>query len=160
VRTFTVPIKTRRGHIEQVFDDLAQAGIARGELYAAWDFTVASAEGIAGRMLHIRNDAFAALGGAVTAVSTEWTRAVLGVPGMDYSTLLQRSSDFPVCESILEAAYPDELDRIVGFSLLQMLWDRSEANGYAHHMTDDLYPGSRRTRCSCEWRSATTRSRA
>ena len=35
------------------------------------------------------------LGGAVTAVSTEWTRAVLGVPGMNYSTLLQRSSTSP-----------------------------------------------------------------
>ena len=82
------------------------------------------------------------LGGAVTAVSTEWTRAVLGVPGMNYSTLLQRSSDFPVYQSILNPSYPDELDRIVGFPLLQMLWDRSEANGYAAHMTDDPYPGT------------------
>ena len=23
------------------------------------------------------------------------------------------------------------------FSLIQQLWDRGEANGYAHHMTDD-----------------------
>jgi hypothetical protein len=80
------------------------------------------------------------LGGAVTAVSTEWTRAVLGVPGMNYSTLLQRSSDFPVYQSILNPSYPDELDRIIGYPLLQMLWDRSEANGYAAHMTDDPYP--------------------
>jgi hypothetical protein len=84
------------------------------------------------------------LGGAVTAVSTEWTRAVLGVPGMNYSTLLQRSSDFPVYQSILNPSYPDELDRIVGYPLLQMLWDRSEANGYAAHMTDDPYPGTPR----------------
>jgi hypothetical protein len=82
------------------------------------------------------------LGGAVTAVSTEWTRAVLGVPGMTYSTLLQRSSDFPVYQSILNPSYPDELDRIIGYPLLQMLWDRSEANGYAAHMTDDPYPGT------------------
>jgi len=82
------------------------------------------------------------LGGAVTAVSTEWTRAVLGVPGMNYSTLLQRSSDFPAYQAILNPSYPDELDRIIGFPLLQMLWDRSEANGYAAHMTDDPYPGT------------------
>ena len=82
------------------------------------------------------------LGGAVTAISTEWTRAVLGVPGMNYSTLLQRSSDFATYETILNPAYPDELDRIIGFPLLQMLWDRAEADGYAEHMTDNPYPGT------------------
>ena len=82
------------------------------------------------------------LGGAVTAVSTEWTRAVLGVPGMNYSTLLQRSTDFSLYQKILNPAYPDELDRIVGFSFLQMLWDRAEADGYAAHMTDNPYPGT------------------
>jgi hypothetical protein len=84
------------------------------------------------------------LGGAVTAVSTEWTRAVLGVPAMNYSTLLQRSSDFPVYQAVLNPSYPDELDRIVGFSLLQMLWDRAEADGYAAHMTRHPYPGTPR----------------
>ncbi len=82
------------------------------------------------------------LGGAVTAISTEWTRAVLGVPGMNYSTLLQRSSDFPTYAAVLNPSYPDELDRIIGFPLLQMLWDRAEADGYAAHMTDDPYPGT------------------
>ncbi len=82
------------------------------------------------------------LGGAVTAISTEWTRAVLGVPGMNYSTLLQRSSDFATYETILDPAYPVEMDRIVIFSVVQMLWDRAEADGYAEHMTDDPYPGT------------------
>lgn len=82
------------------------------------------------------------LGGAVTAISTEWTRAVLGVPAMNYSTLLQRSSDFATYATILDPAYPDEMDRIVGFSVLQMLWDRAEADGYAEHMTDHPYPGT------------------
>jgi hypothetical protein len=82
------------------------------------------------------------LGGAVTAVSTEWTRAVLGVPGMNYSTLLQRSVDFDTYKLILEPAYPDELDRLLIGGIVQMLWDRSEANGYAAHMTDDPYPGT------------------
>jgi hypothetical protein len=82
------------------------------------------------------------LGGAVTAVSTEWTRAVLGVPGMNYSTLLQRSVDFDTYKLILEPSYPDELDRLLVGGLTQMLWDRAEANGYAAHMTDDSYPGT------------------
>ena len=33
-------------------------------------------------------------GGGATAISKEWTRAVLGVPGMNYSELLPRSVDF------------------------------------------------------------------
>ncbi|MGH9027616.1 MAG: hypothetical protein ACRDWD_16095 [Acidimicrobiia bacterium] len=82
------------------------------------------------------------IGGAATAVSTEWTRAVLGVPGMNYSTLLSRSIDFDPFFDIIRQAYPDELDRTIINSLLQMLWDRAEANGYAHHMTDDPLPGT------------------
>jgi len=69
---------------------------------------------------------------------------VLGVPGMNYSTLLQRSSDFETYKAILVPAYPDELDRMIWFSVVQMLWDRAEANGYAEHLTDDPYPGTPR----------------
>jgi hypothetical protein len=36
-------------------------------------------------------------------------------------------------------AYPNELERPLILSLIQTLWDRGEANGYAHHMTDDPY---------------------
>ena len=63
---------------------------------------------------------------------------------MNYSTLLQRSSDFETYKAILNPSYPDELDRMIWFSVVQMLWDRSEANGYAEHITDDPYPGTPR----------------
>ena len=82
------------------------------------------------------------LGGAVTAVSNQWTRAVLGVPGMNYSTLLQRSVDFNTYKAILNPAYPNELDRILALSIVQMLWDRAEADGYAQHMTGSPYPNT------------------
>ena len=39
-------------------------------------------------------------------------------------------------------AYPNELERPLIFSLIQTLWDRAEANGYAHHMTDDPLPNT------------------
>ncbi|MGZ6929547.1 MAG: hypothetical protein ACXVK4_03370 [Acidimicrobiia bacterium] len=84
------------------------------------------------------------LGGALTALATDWTHSVLGVTGMNYSTLLQRSRDFDQYSLILNPSYPDELDRILWFSVVQMLWDRSEADGYAEHMTDDPYPGTPR----------------
>ena len=80
------------------------------------------------------------IGGALVAVSTDITKAVLGVPAMNYSTLLDRSVDFDQYEAIFSAAYPNELEREIIFSLIQMLWDRAEANGYAHHMTDDPLP--------------------
>jgi hypothetical protein len=77
------------------------------------------------------------IGGALTAVAPDFQRAVLGVPGMNYSTLLQRSVDFDQFAAFLYPAYPREIERPMIFSLIQQLWDRGEANGYAHHMTGD-----------------------
>lgn len=82
------------------------------------------------------------MGGALTAVSPDIRRAVLGVPGMNYSTLLNRSSDFPQYGRILDLFYPDKLDQQIGIALIQMLWDRGEANGYAWHMTGDPLPNT------------------
>ena len=61
---------------------------------------------------------------------------------MNYSTLLERSVDFDTYAQIFNPAYPNEIERPLIFSLIQMLWDRAEANGYAHHMTDDPYPNT------------------
>ena len=55
-------IENRRDHFEDVFDTLGDAGIARDDLYLAWDFTVASTENMTGRMLSMRDQAFADLG--------------------------------------------------------------------------------------------------
>ena len=82
------------------------------------------------------------MGGAATAVATDWTRAALGVTGMNYSTLLQRNSDWVKLRVIYDEAYPDEIERGLGLSLMQMLWDRAETNGYAQHLTDDPLPGT------------------
>ncbi|AWS45055.1 hypothetical protein [Streptosporangium sp. 'caverna'] len=79
------------------------------------------------------------MGGALTAVAPDFTKAVLGVPGMNYSLQLNRSVDFAPFQTIFDQNYPDKLDQQVIFGLLQMLWDRSEASGYAHHMTTDTY---------------------
>src|SRR5207237_10112586 len=79
------------------------------------------------------------MGGAVTAVATDLTRSVLGVPGMNYSTLLTRSSDFDTFAALLYPAYPDGLDRNIVMSLMQTLWDRGEADGFAAPMTTNPY---------------------
>jgi hypothetical protein len=102
-------------------------------------------------------------GGTVCAVSVDVQRCVLGVPGMDYSILLPRSSDYvatqavsqvnpltfdpndPTAEvgysNIFDSAYPDQSQRMLTLDLLQTLWDRSDPDGYASHMTGGL-PGT------------------
>lgn len=84
------------------------------------------------------------IGGALTAVAPDFTRALLGVPGMNYSTLLQRSSDFGEFGGILSAAYGSALDRSLLLSIIQILWDRGEADGYAQHLTSAPYANTPR----------------
>jgi hypothetical protein len=83
------------------------------------------------------------MGGMTTAVAPDFTRAVLGVPGMDYGgMLLQRSTDFSTYATFLFGAtgYQDESIRPLILDLMQQLWDRGEADGYAQHMTTDPLP--------------------
>jgi hypothetical protein len=82
------------------------------------------------------------MGGALTAIAPDFTRATLGVPAMRYSMLLPRSIDYDPFAAILNPTYPDELSRPLILSLIQMLWDRGEPNGYAHRMTDDPLPNT------------------
>ncbi len=85
------------------------------------------------------NSQGAIMGAAVTAVAQDWTKAVLGVGGMNYSTLLNRSTDFDQYFSVMRGAYPDPLDQQILFGLIQMLWDRGEAGGYVQHLTTRTY---------------------
>jgi hypothetical protein len=82
------------------------------------------------------------MGGALTAFAPDFTRAVLGVPGMNYSVLLPRSVDFDTYSSIMYPQYPNELERPLVLNLAQLMWDRGEANGVAQHITDDPLPGT------------------
>ena len=93
------------------------------------------------------------MGGALTALGVDFTRSVLGVLGMNYSTLLNRSVDWegplintedvlPSYSSFLYTMFPDSKERQVVMALLQMLWDRGEADGYAQHMTTDPLPNT------------------
>lgn len=70
-------------------------------------------------------------GGALAAVSPDIQAASLGVVGMTYSMLLQRSVDFNTYGMVLYNAYPASLDQAFILSSIQMLWDRAENNGYA-----------------------------
>ncbi len=90
------------------------------------------------------------MGGALTALSPDFTRSILNVPAINYSTLLRRSVDFDEyahgvffdtdTDLGLYDNYPNEVERPLILSLMQLLWDRGEGNGYAHHMTTDPLP--------------------
>jgi hypothetical protein len=102
------------------------------------------------RLFYDGNSQGGIMGGALTALAPDFERAVLGVPGMNYSTLLRRSVDFDLyAQGEIEGAdtplglydsYPNEVERPLLLSLIQLLWDRAEANGYAHHITSDPLP--------------------
>ena len=84
------------------------------------------------------------MGGAVSAISTEWHRAILGVPGENYGgLLLNRSVDWSEFESVYDPAYPNSTDQQLGLQLAQMLWDRGENEGYAEHLVAHPYAGTK-----------------
>ncbi len=64
IPTFVPTIEQRRPAMNSTIAALERNGVDRVSLFLAWDFTVASTQSIAGRSLHIRDDAFASLGGA------------------------------------------------------------------------------------------------
>ncbi len=79
------------------------------------------------------------MGGALTAVSPDFTRASLGVGAMNYSVLIPRSVDFAPFEELFSLSYPSEPHPLI-FDMMQMLWDRGEPDGYADRMTSDPLP--------------------
>ncbi len=96
----------------------------------------------AGSTQFVGNSQGGILGGATSAVSTEWTRALLGVPGINYALLLTRSSNWPQFQAVFDQAYTAPVDRAIALQLIQLLWDRGENSGYAQHLTTDPYPGT------------------
>ena len=81
-------------------------------------------------------------GGTIMGIAQDITRGVLGVPAMNYSLLLTRSSDFAEYSTVLYPAYPNEFHRPLALALIQMLWDRGEPNGYSQHIVSDPLPGT------------------
>src|SRR5262245_12695878 len=94
------------------------------------------------RLYYDGNSQGGIMGGGLTAVAPDFDRAVLGVPGMNYSTLLQRSVDFDSYATVIYPNYPKQLDRQLFLGLVQLLWDRGEADGYAQHMTKHPLPNT------------------
>ncbi len=80
------------------------------------------------------------MGGALMALAPDFDRGALGVGAMNYSVLLTRSGSWGTYGAFFNPAYPNQLERPLALSLIQMLWDRGEPNGYAHRMTANPLP--------------------
>jgi hypothetical protein len=80
------------------------------------------------------------LGGALTAVAPDFQRAALIVPAMNFSLLISRATPFAPFQEVLYESYEGGVERALLSSMIQVLWDRSDANGYAWHMTGNPYP--------------------
>ena len=107
-----------------------------------------------GELVYDGNSQGGIMGGALTALSVDSTRSVLGVVGMNYSTLLNRSDDWegpgldptnpglPSYSSFLYTQFPNKQQQQIVMALIQMLWDRAEADGYAEQMTTSPLPNT------------------
>jgi hypothetical protein len=105
-------------------------------------FSPGGAPGLGAGLVFVGTSQGGILGGALSALTDQWTQVFLGVPGMNYATLLQRSIDFAPFAPLLYSAYPNPVDQQLLFALIQQLWDRAENDGYAAHVTADPLPGS------------------
>ena len=76
------------------------------------------------------------------ALSTDVTRGMLGEPGAPYSLILNRSADFSGFSALLHIIYQDPRDVQIAISLLQIMWDRSEPDGYMPFITSNMLPNT------------------
>lgn len=82
------------------------------------------------------------LGATYMALSTDVTRGYLGEPGMPYNLLLNRSVDFGEFFVILQSTYTTARDLQLVMGLMQLLWDRTEPDGYAPYITENRLPNT------------------
>lgn len=81
-------------------------------------------------------------GATIVALSPDIQRGHLGVPGNNYSTLLQRSTDFRPFFQLLQTVYERASNRAVLLSTVQLLWDGTEPVSYYRHLSASPFPGN------------------
>ncbi len=140
-----LPDRLQQGLLDELYLGramLSPSGFATNAAFNR-DGTAASASALdTSALFYNGNSQGGIMGGALTALAPDFTRASLGVPAMNYSVLLPRSVDFDDFAQVLYPSYPDETARPLVLDLIQMLWDRGEPNGYAHRMTDEPLPNT------------------
>lgn len=82
------------------------------------------------------------MGTTVCAIDPVIERCVLQVGAINYSLLLERSSDWPTYQIALGGAYRNPLDVALLINLMQQQWDRTEPTGFADGLLDRSIPGT------------------
>jgi hypothetical protein len=139
----TVPDRLQQGLLDELFLGRAMispTGFTTSEAFHQ-DGTLATGSVLdTSHLFYNGNSQGGIMGGALTAVSPDFTRASLGVPAMNYSVLLPRSVDFDQFAQVFYPYYPNETSRPLVLDMMQMLWDRGEPDGYASRMTTNPLP--------------------
>jgi hypothetical protein len=81
-------------------------------------------------------------GASFVAISPDVNRGHLGVPGNNYSLLLQRSTDFQQFFVLLSGSYGWPPDQAVALSVMQLLWDATDPVSHYRHLSAEPYPGN------------------
>jgi hypothetical protein len=139
----TIPDRLQQGLLDELYLGRAMISPSGFTISAAFHQEETAASPSVLNISHLfynGNSQGGIMGGALTAVSPDFTRASLGVPAMNYSTLLPRSVDFDLFAQVLYGYYQDETARPLILDLMQMLWDRGEPDGYATRMTGNPLP--------------------
>jgi hypothetical protein len=81
-------------------------------------------------------------GATFMALTPDITRGHLGVPGMDYFTLLGRSQNFTELFVLLGQGYPKASDQWIALQAVQQLWNQTDPSTYYRHITQEPLPGN------------------
>lgn len=96
------------------------------------------------RLFYYGNSLGGIMGSTYMAVSPEISRGMLGVPGSNYNTLLERSEDFNAFLAQVRVSYPDRSIQPSLLAAVQLLWDSTDPVSYLRHITSDPFPGNER----------------
>ena len=81
-------------------------------------------------------------GGVIAALSKDIERFHLGVPGNNYSTLLQRSTDFEMFFGMVAGNFPAPTDQLVLLATIQLLWDQVDPATWYRYIDTEPLPGN------------------
>jgi hypothetical protein len=81
-------------------------------------------------------------GASFVALSPDVTYGHLGVPGNNYSTLLQRSTDYQQFAPVVSSSYLDSVNQSVVLAAIQLLWDSTDPVSFLRHVTKEPFPGN------------------
>jgi hypothetical protein len=82
-------------------------------------------------------------GATFMALTPDMTYGHLGVPGNNYNTLLQRSTDFQQFEPVMSSAYHAPVQINLALAAIQLLWDSADPVSHLRHVTHEPFAGNK-----------------